>query len=81
MKKTTEEWWKNEGLPQLNKVLIEIVGQSIGFIPLENLTAELPCNFSQQNFDELIPLMVKDGCTIKITTKSNGKKIISIYVK
>jgi len=80
-KKAIGDWWRDTGSIELNKVLVEIVGEKIGYIPLENLFAEF-CNPSiYLKEEELIPLMVTDGATIRVKELKSGERQVLIWIK
>jgi len=69
-------WWKENGCFRLNKVMIEIIGQKIGYVPLDNLI-----DIAEFDYDDLIPLLTKDGCTLKKVDYIDGTSDLLIYVK
>ena len=56
--------------------MINIIGQKVGYVPLDNLI-----DISEFDYDELIPLLTKDGCTLKKIEYSDGSNDLLIYVK
>ena len=73
-------WWKETGSKELNKLLINWIGDKIGYVPLSNFTSEF-CDLTEQQQEELIPCMVADGATLRLQEKANGEKTLQIYVK
>lgn len=69
-------WWKEKGCFMLNSIMIEIIGQKIGYVPLENLI-----DISEFSYEELIPILTKDGCTLKKVDYVDGTSDLLIYVK
>ena len=74
--KEVNTWWKEEGCFKLNGIMIDIIGQRIGYVPLENLI-----DISKFDQDDLIPLLTKDGCTLKKVEYIDGSSDLLIYVK
>lgn len=60
----------------LNDIMINIIGERIGYVPLENLL-----DISSFDPEELIPLLIKDGCTLKKIDYVDGTYDLYIYVK
>ena len=56
------KWWYYIGWVELNKVLIEILGKGVGYIPITNLI-EIPENC---DLEELAKYIVNDGVSAKI---------------
>lgn len=75
-RKDAKSWWKQEGVFKLNSIMIDIIGEKIGYVPLENLI-----DISEFDCDELIPLLIKDGCTLKKIDYMDESSDIFIYVK
>ena len=75
------EWWKEIGSKELNKILIELVGEKIGYVPLENLLAEFCDPSTLIDEEELIPLMVTDGATLRVEHLKDGQSKLLIWVK
>ena len=69
-------WWTEEGCFKLNDIMINIIGKRIGYVPLENLI-----DISLFDPEELIPLLIKDGCTLKKIDYMDGTYDLYIYVK
>ena len=74
--KDVSTWWKESGCFKLNSIMINIIGQKVGYVPLDNLI-----DISEFDYDELIPLLTKDGCTLKKIEYSDGSNDLLIYVK
>ena len=53
------KWWSDEGCKLMNSKLVELTGQGIGKIPINNL---FTLKLSGTQFDELIKIMAHDGC-------------------
>ena len=73
-------WWKKEGAFELNRLVIEYVGESLGYIPITNLMESFSF-LSINEKEEILPIMVKDGCRIRKQVYENGQMIYSIWVK
>lgn len=73
---SAKTWWKEIGCFQLNSIMIDIIGERIGYVPLENLI-----DISPFDVEELIPLLIKDGCTLKKIDYMDGTYDLYIYVK
>lgn len=74
------EWWKETGSKKLNDIVINLAGSGIGYVPFSNLTDDFVV-LSDKNQEELIPLMVADGCTVKTEVFPNGRHRVLLYVK
>jgi len=74
--KNAKSWWQEEGCFRLNNIMINIIGENIGYVLLENLI-----DISNYDCDELIPLLLKDGCTLKKVDYVDGTYDFYIYVK
>ena len=79
-KQDVQKWWKDTGCIELNKVLIDIIGNNIGFVPVSNLLGDI-CDISVFDQDELMELLIKDGCHLRTQLMSSGKTMMLIYVK
>ena len=77
-----KSWWRKEGCRKLNSVMVELAGNKIGYVPIENLLSEI----CQQEYllqqEELIQLLIKDGATLRCHYTTNNKLIsIDIWIK
>ena len=79
-KQNVQEWWKDIGCIELNRVLIDIVGSGIGFVPVANLLGDV-IDISVFDQDELMELLIKDGCYLRTQLMTNGQTMVLIYVK
>lgn len=75
-KTSAKSWWTEVGVFMLNDIMINIIGERIGYVPLENLL-----DISSFDLEELIPLLIKDGCTLKKVDYVDGTYDLYIYVK
>ena len=75
-KTSAKSWWTEVGCFKLNDIMINIIGERIGYVPLENLL-----DISSFAPEELIPLLIKDGCTLKKVDYVDGTYDLYIYVK
>lgn len=73
---SAKSWWTEVGCFKLNDIMINIIGERIGYVPLENLL-----DVSSFDPEELIPLLIKDGCTLKKVDYVDGTYDLYIYVK
>jgi len=78
--KELKEWWVKRGCQNLNKELLELSGSNIGFVPIENLLGD---NFDISLVDqnELINILIKDGCFVRTKLLSSGETSVLIYIK
>jgi len=75
-----EAWWRKEGSIELNKALIELVGEHLGYVPIMNLLESYE-SLSINEKEDLLPIMVEDGCKIRKQVFDDGSSIYSIWVK
>ena len=75
-----KEWWTNEGCIRLNEVMVEFVGEKIGFVPLANLLGDY-ADITLFDQDELTELLSEDGCYVRTQLMSGGEKTLLIYIK
>lgn len=75
-----EAWWRKEGSFELNKALIELVGEHLGYVPIMNLLESYE-SLSINEKEDLLPIMVEDGCKIRKQVFDDGSSIYSIWVK
>ena len=58
---TFDEWWKEKGCQDFNRNLIEIIGDPIGNIPLENLM-NVPAGIDY-NEQDIVKAFTESGCS------------------
>lgn len=73
-------WWKEEGSRKLNKEMIDLVGEGIGYIPFRNLTEDI-FDVPAKNLEEILSDLVNDGLTFKRVTYQGGRQELMVYVK
>lgn len=56
------DWWFHQGWRLLNRQMIEIVGNGVGYIPIQNLI-DLP---PESNLVELAKMIANDGLPTRI---------------
>ena len=56
-------WWRNEGCKELNAILVDLVGNDIGYVFLENLGINE--NVLRNNIEDLVKILIADGYTIR----------------
>ena len=78
--KHVEFWWKMEGSLELNRALIELAGEHLGYIPLMNILSDFE-RLTNDEKEDLVPLMVKDGCKIRKQVFEDDSILYSIWVK
>lgn len=59
-----EWWWKSEGCKELNAVLVNLIGNNIGFVPLENLGIN-ELALSEKNIEKFVKILTNDGYTLR----------------
>lgn len=75
-KMDAKTWWYKEGAKKLDNIIINLVGEKIGYVPLENLLDDIP-----YDFQEIEKEMTNDGCTIKVEKYKDGEECYFIYIK
>ena len=78
--KHVEFWWRKEGSLELNRALIELAGEHLGYIPLMNILSGFE-RLTNDEKEDLVPLMVKDGCKIRKQVFEDDSILYSIWVK
>lgn len=77
-------WWKNKGVRIFNKRLIDLIGQNLGKVPVENLFTEEELSEIGGHIefdDELITLMDDDGIKLYRWSYENGEKEIRFFIE
>ena len=59
-----QAWWQMEGCKELNAILVDLVGNDIGFVFLENLGINNEV-LSSKNIEEFVKILTADGYTIR----------------
>jgi hypothetical protein len=68
-------WWKNKGIYIVNKRVIDLIGQGIGYVPIENLFTDEELSeigVSRIEDRELIEAMRDDGISFEPWEYQNG---------
>lgn len=72
--------WTNQWASKVNEILINLTGKGLGYIPLENILDDI-FHLEKEDMKKLIPYMILDGLTIKISKFQRSKEKILIYIK
>ena len=75
-----ETWWRNVGLLELNRALIELAGDHLGYIPIMNILEGFE-KLTNDEKEDLVPIMVEDGCRIRKQIFDDDSILYSIWVK
>lgn len=75
-----QKWWKEKGCLDVNRELIDLVGEGIGYIPLINLLEDI-CDIPIMKIEEILSDMVNDGLTLKRVKYQGGREELLVYVK
>lgn len=74
------KWWKEEGSRKVNKELIDLIGQDIGYVPLRNLLEDI-CDIPVKTIEGILSDLVIDGLTLKKVTYQGGREEVLLYIK
>ena len=74
------KWWREIGARLVNRELIELIGQGIGYVPLMNLLGDIT-DLPESRFEDIVTDLVLDGLTLKQVTYQGGKKELLLYIK
>lgn len=74
------KWWKETGSRLVNKELIDLVGENIGYVPLRNLFEDI-CDIPVKKLEEILSDLVIDGLTLKRVTYQGGREELLLYIK
>lgn len=75
------KWWKEKGVRIINDQTINLIGQNIGYIPLENLLSrEQLREIGKENLFELIDDMCNDGMRVKELIYKDGSRELHFYI-
>ena len=75
------KWWKEKGARIINDHTINLIGQNIGYIPLENLLSrEQLREIGKENLFELIDDMCNDGMRVKELIYKDGSRELHFYI-
>ena len=80
MMEITRNWWRHEGSREVNKELINLIGEDLGYIPLRNLLEDIT-DIPIKKIEEILSDLVNDGLTIKRVTYQGGRDDIFVFVK
>lgn len=75
-----KNWWKETGSRLVNKELIDLVGENIGYVPLRNLFEDI-CDIPTKKLEEILSDLVTDGLTLKRVTYQGGREELLLYIK
>lgn len=75
-----KKWWAEEGSRKLNKEMIDLVGENIGYVPFRNLTEDI-FDIPVKKLEEILSDLVADGLTLKRVTYQGGREELLVYVK
>ena len=75
-----KKWWKETGSRLVNKELIDLVGENIGYVPLRNLFEDI-CDIPVTKLEEILSDLVIDGLTLKRGTYQGGREELLLYIK
>lgn len=75
-----KKWWKETGSRLVNKELIDLVGENIGYVPLRNLFEDI-CDIPVKNLEVILSDLVIDGLTLKRVTYQGGREELLLYIK
>lgn len=75
-----KKWWKETGSRLVNKELIDLVGENIGYVPLRNLFEDI-CDIPVKKLEEILSDLVIDGLTLKRVTYQGGREELLLYIK
>ena len=75
------KWWKEKGAKIINDQTINLIGQNIGYIPLENLLSrEQLREIGKENLFELIDDMCNDGMRVKELIYKDGSRELHFFI-
>ena len=75
-------WWRDKGVALINERAIDLVGECIGYVPIENLlTTEELSEVGRENLPDLIEAMRDDGMRIKELTYQDGSKELHFFIE
>ena len=63
MKNDLLEWWRAQGCKELNAMLVNLVGNNVGFVFLDNLG--ILNETLSSDIEEFVKILVDDGYTIR----------------
>ncbi len=75
-----KKWWEGTGSRLVNKELIDLVGENIGYVPLRNLFEDI-CDIPVKKLEEILSDLVIDGLTLKRVTYQGGREELLLYIK
>ena len=74
-------WWKEKGVRIINEKTIDLIGQNIGYVPLDNLfTSEELREIGKANLFSLIDTMCDDGMRVKELIYKDGSRELHFFI-
>ena len=74
-------WWREKGVYIVNERTIDLIGQNIGYVPLENLfTREELRQIGKANLFTLIDEMCDDGMKVKELIYRDGSRELLFFI-
>lgn len=81
MKGQIQSWWATKGANLINQRAIDLIGQGIGYVPIENLlTSDELSEIDRTELPDLIETMCDDGMRIKELVYSDGSKELRFFI-
>jgi len=81
MKGQIQSWWATKGANLINQRAIDLIGQGIGYVPIENLlTSDELSEIDRSELPDLIETMCDDGMRIKELVYSDGSKELRFFI-
>ena len=74
-------WWRKKGVKIVNERTNNLLGQNIGYIPIENLFTDSELEeIGSDDFYRLIDTMCDDGMRMKELIYSDGRRELRFYI-
>jgi len=81
MKGQIKSWWISKGARLINQRTVDLIGQGIGYVPIENLlTSEELSEIDSSELPDLIETMCDDGMRIKELVYSDGSRELRFFI-
>ncbi len=74
-------WWKEKGVRMVNERTINLIGQNIGYIPLDNLFSHKELReIGKEGLFSLIDTMCDDGMRVKELIYKDGSRKLLFFI-